>query len=748
MEYGQVLLWWVAYQALALLGLPIAALLLPRFVDRGAAFGLPIALAVLAIVTYWLGHLQFTWLTLFAAVATLGALAAASVWRGATVEWRKYAEVVAVFSLAFALMIAIRAFDPGIVPGAGEKFLDFGLLKSLLRATELPPQDMWFAGESVQYYYGGHLIAAILTKLTSTPANYAYNLALAGFYAMTVTAAYGLAGAIADEHGVDNRLAGGLAAFFVGFASNLETAAALLVGALPSGLASSLAGIFGTSVEDLATTPSEFFYWSASRVIDGTVNEFPLFAYLNGDMHAHMMSPPFLLLVAALCYGYFRTPATNLSRRRALVFGVVPVVAGFLAVINTWSWPSALGLTFLSLTFARAHPLDLFSKSLGARLSSDSNGWLAEEAIRVGGALAGTTVAGVVSLLWVAPFFLSTASGRGLAFFPDRSPMSGLFLVHGAFLLVFGLYLLSRAWPSERQPIDEYVAVGALLVGLGWLTNLAVMVLVGPLLVFGWYLLRRSDDVSYETVLVVAGAGLVLLVEFVFVDENAGPERYNTVFKTYAQVWVIWATALGVTLPRVVSYLRSRAPLPGSPKRRGQVASILVVVLLVSVSLYGGLALGQHFSGKGTATVSEPTLDGTQYVEQIHPGEAEAIDWLDAREGQPTILTEPGTEMYKWTNAPASLTGLPTVAGWYHEVGYRNYSVFNQRIDDVNTMYTGDRAERIELLDRYEVEYVYVGPQERARYGGVEFSSLPGVSVAFQNDDVTIYRVDQSALSR
>jgi YYY domain-containing protein len=455
MEYGQVLLWWITFQALALLGLPIAALLLPRFVDRGAAFGLPLALVVITTVAYWLGHLRFTWLTLFAAVATLGALAAASVWRGATVEWRKHAEVVVVFTLAFALLVAVRAFDPAITPQAGEKFLDYGLLKSLLRATQLPPQDMWFAGESVQYYYGGHLIAALLAKLTSTPANYAYNLALSGFYAMTVTAAYGLAGAIADEHGVDNRLAGGFAAFFVGFASNVSTPFALLLGALPAGVASTLAGLFGTSVEDFATTPSDFFYWSASRVIEGTINEFPLFAFLNGDMHAHMMSPPFLLLVGALLYGYVRTPATGLSRRRALVFGVVPVVAGLLAVVNTWSWPSALGLTFLSLTFAAAHPLDLFSKSLDSRLvgsSDDSDGWLAAEATRLVGALAGTAVVGLLSVAWVAPFFLNTASGRGIGFFPDRSPMSGLLLVYGAFLATFGLYLLLRAWPASSSP--------------------------------------------------------------------------------------------------------------------------------------------------------------------------------------------------------------------------------------------------------------------------------------------------------
>ncbi len=48
---------------------------------------------------------------------------------------------------------------------------------------------MWFAGEPVKYYYGGHLVTTLFAWLTATPPRFAYNLALAGFYATLVTAA-------------------------------------------------------------------------------------------------------------------------------------------------------------------------------------------------------------------------------------------------------------------------------------------------------------------------------------------------------------------------------------------------------------------------------------------------------------------------------------------------------------------------------------------------------------------------------
>jgi len=49
------------------------------------------------------------------------------------------------------------------------------------------------------------------------------------------------------------------------------------------------------------------------------------------------------------------------------------------------------------------------------------------------------------------------------------------------------------------------------------------------------------------------------------------------------------------------------------------------------------------------------------------------------------------------------------------------------------------------LLRQYEVEYVWVGPGERARYGSLSFGS-DAIDVAHRSGDVTIYAVDRAAL--
>jgi len=810
MEYGYLLVWAVTFLALALAALPAAAALFPRFPDRGAALALPLALAVLGVVGYLVGHLAFGWPALLAALLVLGAGSYLLAERtDAGPDFAMAAEAGVVFLLAFAFLVAVRAVDPAVHPIGGEKFLDFGLLRSLLRAPRLPPEDMWFAGESVQYYYGGHLISALLARLTFTPPRLAYNLALAGFYATLVTAAYGVAGAVAADHGTPRRLAAGLAAFLVGLAGNLYTLLQALVWALPEGLSRAVAAPFAGGEELLDWSPGSFSYWDASRVMSaepgtpdafGLITEFPLFAWLNGDLHAHMTSTPFMLLVVALGYAYWRTPPGDRTRRRLLVFGAVPPVVGLLAVVNTWSFPTALGVTWLALAFAPADPLDLLPPSLAGRLPAgtradgggreaphggaeaagpagsagpdgtgtgpldvgtgvDPRRWLRVELRRTGGALALVVGLAVLALAWSLPFWLGTASGRSIGLLPgaNRSSFAGLLLVHGGFLLAFVPYVARRGVDGLERPSLALVAVGLLAV-FAWAWSLAAVALFGPLLIAGWLLVRFRRDAGYETVLMIAGLGVALVVEFLFVVEEAGPGRLNTVFKTYAQVWVLWSVGAAVMFARLPFPDRSSLPTPRA-RTRWVAGTLLIAFLVVSTGLYAALAVPTHLErGSATANADGPTLDATRFVELSHPREADAIAWVDSLSGTPNIVTA-APAGYVWrpdegrgAAAPSSLTGVPTVAGWHHERGYRGTEPYAERVDDVETIYTGSPSAKARLLAEYDVRYVYVGPAERARYGEVSFEGVRGVSVAetFSHRGertVTVYRVDRSALS-
>ena len=783
MEYGLVAGWLALYLVLLRAGQPLAARLLPW---HGSGLALPLALAVLWLVTFWAGHLALgpaVWLGVAVLVGTALLLDTRS---GADPVPAGYLEAAAVFTVAFLFLVAVRAVDPAIVPGGGEKFLDFGLLKSLARADALPAEDVWFAGRPFSYYYGGHLLAAALTRLTGTAGPFAYNLALAGFYATLVTAVYGLAGQVAASRGASRRLGAALGAFFVGVAANLLAAGRLLVWLVPGG--ERVAAALGAPVEGLAAGPGEFSYWSASRVVADdpadfatytppnalTINEFPLFAWLNGDMHAHMMSTAFLVLVAGLCFAYYRTDADRVGRRRLLLLGAVPAVGGLVAVTNTWSFPSVAGLALVTVVLAPAAPRSLLPAPVRSRLGTGDD--LRGELRRVG---VGLLVAGGVlalGVVWSLPFWVTSVTSRTVAVFPDRSSLGELLVVHGVFLAVFAGYLYVRGADTLGTRRARLGAVASVaVVGVAAALDVAALGLVAPLAALGWLFARRPglpglaparadggaeggenrgpDGTStdgdagggrrpgFEAVLLVAGAGLVVLVEFVFIRENVG--RMNTVFKTYMQVWVLWSLAAGAALAWLLARLGGW---------RGRTVRVGAALLLVSASIYGGFALANHFTSEADiARTDDPTLDGLAYLDVRHPGEAPAVRWLDGREGRPPILTAaPGG--YTWyppegdgASAPASLTGLPTVLGWFHEAQYRGEAAYSTRLRAVELLYSGAPNQQAVLAERYDLRYVYVGPAERARYD-VTVDERPWTEVARAFEDVTVYRVNASAL--
>ena len=66
------------------------------------------------------------------------------------------------------------------------------------------------------------------------------------------------------------------------------------------------------------------------------------------------------------------------------------------------------------------------------------------------------------------------------------------------------------------------------------------------------------------------------------------------------------------------------------------------------------------------------------------------------------------------------MTGLPTVLGWYvHEWLWRNDTDdLNTKRTEIETIYTSSDKELVkELLDKYDISYIFVGSCEREKYG-------------------------------
>ncbi|MBI2321596.1 MAG: glycosyltransferase family 39 protein, partial [Chloroflexi bacterium] len=359
-----LLVWLALVVLLGLLALPLATLTFARLPDLGYGVCRPLGLLAFAWLYWLgvsIGLLPGTRAGTLAALAVLATLGLAAAWcqrRALAALWRERRAALAVseaaFWLAFAVFLAQRLANPDLwhpVHG-GEKPMDLAYLTAVVKSSVFPPYDPWFAGGYLNYYYFGQVILGALLKLSGIVPAVAYNLAvptIAG-YAASAAASLGLAlawreftsppvplsargegerggevstavpeaprtaQATAGQPQRSAYLAGGAAAFLLLGIGNLGGAAQLWqtlweVGGQPvrsalPGLAGLLNGLWGLLLVLTGTRPFPplplDWYWASTRIIKDTINEFPFFTFLYGDLHAHVIALPLFLSVAAL----------------------------------------------------------------------------------------------------------------------------------------------------------------------------------------------------------------------------------------------------------------------------------------------------------------------------------------------------------------------------------------------------------------------------------------------------------------
>ena len=87
--------------------------------------------------------------------------------------------------------------------------------------------------------------------------------------------------------------------------------------------------------------------------------------------------------------------------------------------------------------------------------------------------------------------------------------------------------------------------------------------------------------------------------------------------------------------------------------------------------------------------------------------------------GAPVVLEANG-DSYSGYERVSAMTGLPTVLGWYvHEWLWRDDTAdLNEKSADIESIYTSLDEEYVkELLEEYDVSYIFVGSKEREKYG-------------------------------
>ncbi len=532
-----------------------------------------------------------------------------------------------------------------------------------------------------------------------------------------------------------------------------------------------------------------WWWWRASRVLEDVdlagnhieiIDEFPVFSYILGDNHPHVLAMPFVILVIAIALNWFCVdnrgevrPQTPLRHLQSLAgdlplgaagLGLLIAATGALLFLNTWDFPPYLLLLLMAALFTGAWQISEGSAPLRAALS------------RVG-ILSCALIAG--ALVLYLPYLLTAQSqAAGIVpnlFHPTRLPQ--FLLMFGHFLLAVTALLLV-AWREQPPSAVVLVTFAIYVLGLpvvflfiaGLLTvngsaaapplpegaggygeiiiqrRLAqpfTFLLLGCLLsltlVMLWQRLVRPGKSPRTTafVLCLAAIGILLAYapEFTYLRDHFG-SRMNTIFKFYYQSWLLLAIASAFS----IAWFASGRVSFSFPGYLLPAFSLLLILLCLIYPVAGVYA---KISGSGTR---QPTLNGLAYV---GADEQATIDWIRQNTPENAVILEAKGASYNVSSSRISAaTGRATVLGWDgHQSQWRGRAygaLADGRAESIEEIYQRPMHSTLPaLLDRWQVDYLIVGPEERAQYGlspPVEMQLATFLDLVFEQGNFRIFR--------
>ncbi|MFN2200503.1 MAG: DUF2298 domain-containing protein [Caldilineaceae bacterium] len=841
--FRDIVPWYVAVQLCTVAVLPLSLRFFRDLPDRGYASAKILGIFLVGLIL-WLGTSYGLLRNEFGgAMFALGILAAVSYGFGGIRALREswndshsaphnriwyIVSVEGLFLVAFVVWTIVRAYDPAA--NHTEQPMDLMFMNSIWTSPAYPPKDAWFAGYPISYYYFGYWLLTTLGHLSSTPPAIAYNVGQASWYALLLTTGYGLGfdlfalygqagqGSAVGDGGESrprrvlgpSMAAGGFTALFIGVIGNLQVVLEWLYarGADLSRLATWL-GVngFPTNAQQSGKwyIGYDWWWWRSSRVLSDqdllgnhieVIDEFPMFSYVLGDNHPHVLAMPVVIVVIAMALSLYLAalrakPVASEGRRfsaawtnllHAVPMGLgglllIALVSGGLVFMNTWDYPPYWLLLVGSLF-------------VGARTSVVRRAGQEIATLALSSAMLGIALV-IATIAIYLPYFLTAQSQAGgfvpNLFNPTRLQqallMFGVFLpavigllVWGwkearpsamailgsvafvvgipAFLLALSAFLVtSTGWGNAllaSMPTPEEASASHLVYMVGrWTSRPYTFLLFGLALAacagIGWSFLRSHELTERQRVLLfvllVSGVGILLVYvpEFVYLRDNFGT-RMNTVFKFYYQAWLLLAVSSSFAVTAALFAPRKSIPLVV------RALGVLTLVAALGAMLFPFAGVYSKTGGFGS---DAPTLDATAYINGQNPAEPVAIAWLAANTEPGDVVLEAAGASYDSSSSRFSATtGRATLLGWEgHERQWRGDAygpMATGRSEALQRIYTSARAEEIPtMLNDWGIDYVIVGPRERTFYGVSPRSEerlAEAMDLVYQDGNVAIYR--------
>jgi len=832
--------WFVLLEILGWMVFPITFKLFNSSADKGYSTSKIIGLLLWGYV-YWLGNsFQIIENNLAGVLLSLFTLAIVSIvllrkeFLVVLLEWCKknYKIIVfldSLFLITFFSWAIVRAGNPEIV--GTEKPMELAFITSIFRSPSFPPSDPWLSNYAISYYYFGYLMVTMIMRICGTISGVAFNLTISAWFGLVAVASSGILFNLLfirnhNREGSNNNkfkllLLSLLAPLLILVVSNGEGLLEVLHSRGVFWRMDSNAQMTSSiwkwlDIKELTDPPplpldwipsraGGTWWWRASRVLqDYTFNgqsreiidEFPFFSFLLADLHPHVLSMPFVLLVTYFgCSVFFqqnnlilKNPSFSMYLKNSQVW-ITSFLLGGLLFINTWDFPIYLGLfvlihliqsiNLLGFTKLIIKPVIFYSIVLVffsillfipflIGLSSQAGGFIPSLIFRTRGI---HFFIMFLPLLILITWFL-IANNKEYLFKKTFNYSLFMGILTTVLLFLFSLiyaslpFLGSRAIGFLESQLN--IRIGARLANL----NSASGALLG---IFGAEniqdLIRESIKKFINEPYVILFLVLIfaLCVVGTFHTKNNNDTDTATDINEkpvqFAQIIII----LGVLLCFIpeVFYLRDQFGWRtntifkfyfqgwivlslaasfsiteiwlSSKTNLSKAVTILAAITILSTGLiYPFFTLRERMNSFANFDWS---LDGNNYYAKTIPLENDAIRILNSVNYG--FVAEAVGSSYSNYGRVSKLSGLPSILGWPgHESQWRGGAAeIGNRESDIKDLFTTSNWDHARaILDKYKIQYIFVGILEKNTYPVSINKFDDNLESIFNNSEITIYQ--------
>jgi YYY domain-containing protein len=518
-----------------------------------------------------------------------------------------------------------------------------------------------------------------------------------------------------------------------------RTISGLLAGALVTLSGSLHTPIYAWFFQSQNPINGRYWFPDATRYIghnpkvemDGTIHEFPLYSYVVSDLHAHVLNMIFVLTVLgtaiATCMWILKRIRNEKTEGWKQYipspgFWLTIFLIGLFPACNFWDFPIYIVVTTAIYFYANIRAYEYKLKAIFVTICQ-------------------ALFTAAVSYGVVFPFHMNfDVISSQIKFVSMGSKFYQLLVLYG-YQAAFFVMLVILVFAEYKAKQGE----AALKKGKYARRGNAVDSLPRELLSIQSIVSKRFDlfeKVNPADVLVIilfiCAIGLIAVPEIIYVkDIYPSNPRANTMFKLTYQAFIMLTISIGYTFPRLFLHTAKQDV-------REAAFNFIGVVFLIGAFAYPFYAISGwygslHFSNykglDGIAFMQTYSEDLTKVYRPAVPegqddpdpgpieysldDDYEIVQYINNNiAGQP-VIAEANHLSYTSFGRIAAATGCPDIFNWYtHQQLWRNedHEAFNERVHDVETLYTGDEAGKKSIIEKYNVEYIVLGKLERAKF--------------------------------